>query len=57
MVNVARMNEALAESVSDAVRKEVGPILEMQATRISQQELSYRADKKVSVRSGCSLNQ
>ena len=43
------MKVALAEAVSDAVCKEMGPILEAHANRISQQELSYRTDKKVRI--------
>ena len=39
----------LPKAVSDAVCKEMGPILEVHANRISQQELSYRTDKKVRI--------
>ena len=45
---LCRLKETLVEAVSDAVCKEMGPVLDMHATRISQQELLYRTDKKAS---------
>ena len=42
-----RLKEMLAEVVSETVCKELGPILDIHANRISQSESSFRTDKKV----------